>query len=217
MNAGQLLNFYKQNRMWDTFTYHHEYLGPLTVRFAEPVNIPKAIGNSNGLIQNFGVILIHHNLGSDMTAFPPSHVDGALKLRADGKIHLFELSPLGSGTIFFKSDNPVTWRGNTYESVPCALTGEEFKTEGTPTPKFTIGQEDVDLLAFKGLIDDALARGERGNSTDDPAESTTADFADVQQLSSATVRRCWFLPTNSGTGAQFQARAIQSILRPMHR
>jgi phage-related protein len=90
---------------------------------------------------------------------PVSHVEDALKLQADGKIHLFELSPLSGGTIYFKSDNEVTWQGHTYEAIPCALTGEEFKTEGTPTPKFTIGQEDVDLLQFKGLVNDGHLDG----------------------------------------------------------
>jgi len=62
-NAGRLLAFYKQNRTWGTFTYNHEYLGPLTVRFAEPVNIPKAMADSNGLIPDFEVTLVHHNPG----------------------------------------------------------------------------------------------------------------------------------------------------------
>lgn len=61
MNAGRLLNFYKSNRKWDTFTYNHEYLGAITCRFAEPVVIPKALSNSNGLIPDFEVTLIHHN------------------------------------------------------------------------------------------------------------------------------------------------------------
>ena len=94
-----------------------------------------------------------------MTTIPTTHVEDALKLEADGKVHLFELMPLGGGTMFFKSDNEAYWRGQLYESVPCALTGEEFKTEGTPTPKFTIGQPDVDLLAFKGLVNDGHLDG----------------------------------------------------------
>lgn len=60
-NAGRLRNFYLQNRTWDTFTYNHEFLGPITVRFAEPVNIPKAMANSFGLIPDFEVMLLHHN------------------------------------------------------------------------------------------------------------------------------------------------------------
>lgn len=63
LNAGRLLNFYKSNRTWDTFSYQHEYLGLITCRFAEPVNIPEAEPNSNGLIKDFDTVLIHHNPG----------------------------------------------------------------------------------------------------------------------------------------------------------
>jgi hypothetical protein len=63
MNAGRLLQFYQARRKWDTFTYNHEYLGTITCRFSEPLAIPKAIPNSNGLIPDFEVILIHHNPG----------------------------------------------------------------------------------------------------------------------------------------------------------
>lgn len=62
-NAGRLLEFYRDNRTWDHFTYAHEYLGEIQVRFAEPVNIPKAIPNSDGLIPDFDLTLIHHNPG----------------------------------------------------------------------------------------------------------------------------------------------------------
>jgi hypothetical protein len=60
-NAGRLLNFYKANRKWDKFIYPHEYLGNITCRFAEPVQIPKAMPDSNGLIPDFEITLIHHN------------------------------------------------------------------------------------------------------------------------------------------------------------
>lgn len=85
---------------------------------------------------------------------PPNHAADALKLTADAQIHLFELSPLTGGTIYFKPDNNVTWLGRTYEGLPCALTGEEADTEKTPMPKLTIGQNNVDLLPFKALIND---------------------------------------------------------------
>lgn len=62
-NAGRLLNFYKTNRTWDSFTYNHEYLGAITCRFADAVAIPKAFQNSNGLIPEFEVVLVHHNPG----------------------------------------------------------------------------------------------------------------------------------------------------------
>ena len=93
------------------------------------------------------------------TALPISHVEDALKLQADAKIHLFELTPVTGGTIYFKADNEATWRGQLYEGIPCAITGEEFSTEKAPTPRLTIGQEDLDLLPFKGLINDGHLDG----------------------------------------------------------
>lgn len=63
INAGRLRQFYKDNRLWDNFSFAHEYLGTITCRFAEPVNIPPAIGNSRGLIPMFEVVLLHHNPG----------------------------------------------------------------------------------------------------------------------------------------------------------
>lgn len=61
MNAGRLLNFYKTNRRYGTFTYAHEYLGTITCRFAEPLQLAPALTNSNGLIESAEVMLIHHN------------------------------------------------------------------------------------------------------------------------------------------------------------
>jgi hypothetical protein len=62
-NAGRLLKMYQDNRKWDTFTYDHEYLGTITCRFDAPVSIPKAIQNSNGLVPDFDIQLVHHNPG----------------------------------------------------------------------------------------------------------------------------------------------------------
>jgi hypothetical protein len=62
-NAGRLLAMYQACRKWDTFTYNHEYLGPITCRFDAPVQIPKALTNSNGLVPEFDIQLVHHNPG----------------------------------------------------------------------------------------------------------------------------------------------------------
>lgn len=62
-NAGRLLNFYQSNRTWDVFTLNHEYLGPITCRFQQPLTIPPAIPNSGGAIGPFDVKLIHYNPG----------------------------------------------------------------------------------------------------------------------------------------------------------
>jgi len=60
-NAGRLLDFYRANQTWDTFTLVHEYLGTLQVKFKAPVVIPPAISNSDGLVPEFELQLIHSN------------------------------------------------------------------------------------------------------------------------------------------------------------
>jgi hypothetical protein len=62
-NAGRLLMFYRTNRQHTVFQYQHEFLGLLDVRFAEPLELPKAIQNSGGLCDPVQVTIIHHNPG----------------------------------------------------------------------------------------------------------------------------------------------------------
>ena len=93
------------------------------------------------------------------TTLPANRIEDALKLKADAIIDLFELNPLIGGTVYFKADNSVTWRGNLYQGLPCQLSGEEKDTKATPTPRMTIGQEDADLLPFKALVHDGLLDG----------------------------------------------------------
>jgi phage-related protein len=95
-----------------------------------------------------------------MSAIPQGHIADALKLQADGKLHLFEVFPVSGGSIFCKADNPVTWLGLDYEGLPMQLSGEGKSNDGsTPTPRLQIGQEDMDLLPFKGLINDGWLDG----------------------------------------------------------
>lgn len=60
-NAGRLLQFYRDNRMWDNFTLAHEYLGSIQVRFNKPVQIPAGLPDSFGRIDRFEVSLIEYN------------------------------------------------------------------------------------------------------------------------------------------------------------
>lgn len=91
---------------------------------------------------------------------PTSHIADALKLEgADGKVDLWELSPLSGGTIYFKADNDVTWQTFLYEGLPISFSGEEADLQKTPEPQLTIGQDNLDLLAFKGLINDGYLEG----------------------------------------------------------
>lgn len=62
-NARLLEQFYQANGVWDNFIWVHPHLGSLPVRFAEPVNVPKATPNSNGLIEELEIMLIQHNPG----------------------------------------------------------------------------------------------------------------------------------------------------------
>lgn len=63
LNAGRLRQFYITHRLFEVFTYPHEFLGNIDCRFAEPVNIPEAIINSGGLCPEFEVVIIRHNPG----------------------------------------------------------------------------------------------------------------------------------------------------------
>jgi hypothetical protein len=85
---------------------------------------------------------------------PNTQIVDAQKLTADAEIDLYELTPKGSsGRIYFKNDNTLTWRGNEYLGLPIQFTGENFNAEGQPVqPQLTIGQPDIDLSFFKGLI-----------------------------------------------------------------
>jgi hypothetical protein len=62
-NAHRLERFYQANGTWDSFAFTHPHLGPMTCRFAEPVQVPEAIINSGGLIDKFDIKLIEHNPG----------------------------------------------------------------------------------------------------------------------------------------------------------
>lgn len=56
---------------------------------------------------------------------PVSHVKDALKLTGDGIVHLYQIRLLADNVIFrFKNNNTVTWQGQTYEGIPCQMTGD---------------------------------------------------------------------------------------------
>lgn len=85
---------------------------------------------------------------------PSSHIQDAQKLSPDAEIDLFVLTPAGTNSkIYFKNDNTMTWLGNTYTGMPLSFTGESKNAEGVPVqPQLVLGQPDIDLSAFKGLI-----------------------------------------------------------------
>lgn len=60
-NARRLEEFYERHETWDPFTWYHQHFGELTVRFKNPLTVPKGEINSGGLIPAFEMQLIHHN------------------------------------------------------------------------------------------------------------------------------------------------------------
>jgi phage-related protein len=85
---------------------------------------------------------------------PESHVKDSLKLISDGRVELFELTPTNtSGSINFKNDDPITWRGKLYEGLPCAISGEGQNSDtGVLMPTLDIGQSDIDISKFKTFV-----------------------------------------------------------------
>jgi phage-related protein len=95
-----------------------------------------------------------------MSVFPSQQIEDAHKLQADAEIFLYELTPSVGGTMYFKSDNPVTWQGNLYEGLPLQFSGASRSTEiGTGRPTLTIGDTNLDLGPFKPLLFDGYAEG----------------------------------------------------------
>ena len=62
-NARALEIFYAQHQTWLPFTFNHPHLGPMTCRFAAPVQVPEGMENSGGQIDMVEVTLIEHNPG----------------------------------------------------------------------------------------------------------------------------------------------------------
>lgn len=91
-----------------------------------------------------------------MTQHPVTHVNDALSLTADARLDFFILTPsIGTGTIYFRPDNDVTWRGNTYLGLPLSFTGEKDSAEGGgSSPRLQIGSPNIDLSIFKSHIRD---------------------------------------------------------------
>jgi hypothetical protein len=98
-----------------------------------------------------------------MPSYPVEQVQDAHKLTADAEIEFYELTPAGTNAkIRFKPDNTMTWLGNEYTGLPVQFSGESQNAEGTMSqPKLVIGQPDIDLSMFKGLIYDGTIDGAR--------------------------------------------------------
>lgn len=88
-----------------------------------------------------------------MPTIPAEQITDSQLLTADAEIDLYQLTPVGGGAIYFKNDNNVTWLGNTYTGFPLQFSGESWNAEGHMVqPQLTIGDTNIDLSVFKGLI-----------------------------------------------------------------
>ncbi len=97
-----------------------------------------------------------------MSTIPQSHIEDAHKLIADGKVALWQILPVSGGTIYLKGDIDYEYLGNKYEGIPIQISGEKMSADtSTPTPRLLIGQENLDLLPFKGLIHEGYLEGAR--------------------------------------------------------
>lgn len=96
-----------------------------------------------------------------MPSIPIEHITDTQQLSADAELDFYELTPAGqSGVIRFKNDNTMTWKGNEYFGIPVVLSGETFTSDGNMVqPQLVIGQTDIDLSVFKGLIYDGSLDG----------------------------------------------------------
>lgn len=58
VNAGALLRFYEDHRLYKPFYYPHPWLGQIIVKFNTALELPKGIKNGNGWTEAFSVELI---------------------------------------------------------------------------------------------------------------------------------------------------------------
>ena len=84
---------------------------------------------------------------------PDINIETSQSLSPDAEVTLFRLITRGGTSIYFKSGPEVTYLGNTYESVPCALSAEKKSAEGNPErPTLSIGGDDSDLILLKPAL-----------------------------------------------------------------
>lgn len=94
------------------------------------------------------------------SAVPTSHIDDSQKLIADAEIDLFVLTPLAGGSLYFKSDDDVTWQSNFYIGLPLMFSEGKQSSDSPPgQSRLTVGQENIDLSLFKPLVHDGLLDG----------------------------------------------------------
>lgn len=95
-----------------------------------------------------------------VTAIPATHIADAQLLDADGVVELFKIQPLSGGTVYIKPGNDATWQGQVWAGLPCGISGLKRTTESSSMqPRFSLGQPNIDLSAFKPLVHDGYLDG----------------------------------------------------------
>lgn len=75
---------------------------------------------------------------------PQEHKADAHQLTGDGVVELFEILPVGGGTLYLKANNDVVWQGHTWQGIGIILTGiERTADDQNNRPKLVIGNPDA--------------------------------------------------------------------------
>lgn len=90
---------------------------------------------------------------------PTSHEVDAHLLTADGKVDLYKITLTNGSVIYIKSNNDVTWQGNTYTGTVVQLTENNQSSDGQlARPKLMFANP---LAAYSPLV----AQGTLNNAT----------------------------------------------------
>lgn len=94
------------------------------------------------------------------TDLPPNMQQTLYDLSPDGIVSLYRIETADHTSIFLLSPyEQITWRGNTYDSIPCQLTDVSLDSDGRATrPKFS-------FVNPEGLFTAAIYEGGLDNAT----------------------------------------------------
>lgn len=100
-----------------------------------------------------------------MPTAPVSHLQEAQKLTADAACDLYRLYIPSLAIYFHFWDGPeVEWQGDTYEFLPCQMTGDRMSADGQesrPTLRWANPEGMFNEHAFTGKLDKAIVTRRR--------------------------------------------------------
>lgn len=94
-----------------------------------------------------------------MVDIPAEHAEDNVQLTGDGKVFLYEITPLSGGVLRLKADNDITWQANTWEGVGIMLEEvERTSDDQVARPKLTIANPAAvySTLVKDGQLDNAV-------------------------------------------------------------